>query len=192
MSLPETIFSKRFLAAVGAVLLFLGGLVSRYAPPVDQNADLGHGGAFESVNYVAAIGTSASPATLTTAYSGASSTPMTAMGLPNMTIAGTYTPRSYGSKALLLLERSIDNGATYQPYTVLEPRSTDVLVYTSGSSTTSGIPFIIPGTGGSTSGTAIGFSFDLSVVADFIRLSAKEMTTSTAGTISVRSVLTSN
>lgn len=191
MSLSE-IFSKRTFAAIGAVLLFLGGLVSRYALPADQGAELGHGGALESVNYVAAIGSASSPATLTTAYSGASSTPMTAMGLPNMTVAGTYTPRSHGSQMLLLLERSIDNGATYQPYNILEPRSTDVLVYTSGSSTTAGIPFIIPGTTGAASGTAIGFSFDLSVVADFIRLSAKEMTTSTAGTLSVRSVLTSN
>lgn len=180
-----------FVAALSIVAAVGGAFaVSRLTPAPTQ--DLGHGGPLESINYVAAIGSVTSPVTLTTSYAGASSTTILAMGLPNITIAGTYTPKSHGSQVLMLLERSVDNGVSFQPYTVLEPQSTQTLVHANGTGTTSGIPFVFPSTNTSASGTALGFSFDMSVVADYIRFSAREATTSTAGTFSLRTVFTSN
>lgn len=172
-----------------AIILFVGWF---FLTPKSEQA-LGHGGPFESINYATAIGSSASPATLTTAYAGASSTILLAEGLPNISIAGTYLPKSYGSRLYLLIERSIDKGVTYVPYVTLTPESTDVLVNTSGTSTTNGSPFVVPGNSNTAaSGTAIGFSFDVTLAADYIRLSAKESTTSTAGTLNAQALLTSN
>lgn len=182
---------KRTLAILSLVAVAIVGVFALRSPTEMQ---LGSGGPFESINYPAAIGTASSPSTLTTAYAGASSTVILARGLPNVTIAGSYTPRSHGSAAYLLLERSIDEGTTFKPYTVISPTANDIDVYTNGTSTTSGIPFLIPGTGigGATSGTAITFSFDLTAPADYIRVSAKEFTTSTAGTLNVQLQLSSN
>lgn len=192
----DTLFKRIFAVVFGALALITVGLMAFSRLPSQapvQDVQFGHGGPLESINYVAAIGSAASPATLTTSYNGASSTPILAVGLPNITIAGTYTPRSYGSQMFLLIERSIDNGATYQPYTVLEPRATDVLIYSNGTGTSAGIPFTFPSSQAfSASGTSIGFSFDISLVADYLRFSIKESTTSTAGRASLRSVLTNN
>lgn len=142
------------------------------------------------------IGTAASPATLTTSYSANSSTAtlFKTSGLSNIVVAGSYTPKSYGSVAYILVERSIDNGTTFYPYSTLTAESGDVLVNTSGSSTTGGTPFLVPGNNlfASTSGTAIGYSFDLSIAADYIRVSAKESTTSTAGTLNAQVMAVNN
>lgn len=129
-----------------------------------------------------AFGTADSFATMNQTYS--SSTALRALGLSNVVIAGNYIPKSYGSRLYLVLERSVDNGATYQNYGTLTPETGDVLVNTNGTSTTGGTPFVIPGNaiGSAASGTSIGFSYDLSIAADYIRIAAKEYSTSTSGT----------
>lgn len=136
----------------------------------------------QSARY-ALFGTLASPSTLTTSFTAAgsvSSTPRLVKNMPNIVVAGTYTPYSHGSVLQILVERSIDDGSTFEPYNLLEAESGAILVHTSS---TTGMPFIIPGDGMATSGTAQEFSFDLTLAADYIRISAREITTSTAGTV---------
>lgn len=179
--------------ALGAALLVLvganAGWFFRSSPDV---AALGSGGPFESDNYPNAIGSSASPSTLTSSYNGTSSTVILAGGHPNVVLGGTYTPKSFGSKMYLRLERSIDNGVSFLPYGVLSYGATSTAVYMNGASSTNGVPYIIPSGFDSASGTQYTFSFDLTLSADYIRLSAKEDTTSTAGTVNVKALLTSN
>lgn len=178
-------------AAIAAVLLgSVAFAVSRLRPA----STLGHGSPFSSTNYVNVIGSKASPKTLTTSYNDASSTVELTTGLPNIAVLGSYVPHSYGSNIYILIERSVDNGVTFFPYSTITPENTDTLVNTSGTSSTNGSPFIIPGNALSTaaSGTAIGFSFDLPIAADYLRFSVKENTTSTAGTVYIQTVLTSN
>jgi hypothetical protein len=182
--------SKVIIAALVPVVLAACAFFLRPSAPT---GDLGHGGSLTNAWYNA-IGTQSSPSTLSTSYNGASSSQILATGVPHLAIAGTYTPKAYGSGLFLRLERSLDNGNTWMPYNVISPGATGVLVYTSGSSTTSGAPFIVPGEGQgvATSGTALGFSFDLPIVADRIRIAAKEQTTSTAGTLNLQVMLQTN
>jgi hypothetical protein len=180
-------------AVVLCAILFLWKI---YQLP-SQPQQLGHGGPLESINYPAAIGTATVPISTSSTYTGAgsaSSSAILATGLPNLVLAGTYTPKSFGSNLLIQVQRSIDNGNTYEPYMTITPESGDVLVNSSGTSTTNGSPFIVPGNNlfRATSGTAIGFSFDLTLVADYIKILTKEQTTSTFGTINVQALLTSN
>lgn len=156
------------------ILLVVGGLYS-------QRDRFGAMNPTQNARYNI-LGTSASPITLTSAYTGAGSASTTARlmkSMPNVVVSGTYTPKSHGSVLQVLVERSIDDGVTYQPYNLLELNSNEVLVHTSG---TTGIPFRIPGSGTAASGTAMNFSFDLTMAGDYVKISAKETTTSTAGT----------
>ncbi len=184
-----TNLQKKILAVGVGILVGVVVILAFLYWPKNQ---LGHGGPFESINYQAF-----STSTLTGAYTGAgsvSSSIILAGGLPNIAIAGKYTPKSYGSIAEILVERSLDHGATFEPYVTISPESADTLVNTSGTGTTNGSPFLVPGNALylSASGTTIGYSFDLTLVADYIRVSAKEVTTSTAGTLNTQVLLTSN
>lgn len=184
---------KGLTAAIGVLFAALLGF---FGFSMASNPESGLGsGQLTQLSYPAAIGTATSPVTLaTTTYSNASSSVILAGGLPHLVLAGTYTPKSYGSVMYLKLERSIDNGTTFFPYDVISPGVSGTLVYNAGTSTTPGAPFVIPGEGIGTaaSGTAIGFSFDLPAVADYIRVSAKEYSTSTRGTVNVQVILQSN
>lgn len=158
------------------------------------NEVLGSGGAFEHT-YYDAIGTSASPSTLTAAFNSNSSTVVLAAGLNNVVLGGTYTPKTTNANAYIKVERSLDNGSTYLPYSVLQALPTQTLVYSDSFATTtsSAAPFTIPGDGTSTSGTAITFSFDLTLAADYLRVSIAEQNgTSTPGTAHLQILLNSN
>ena len=159
--------------------------------------ELGHGGPLETIAYPAAIGTAASPSTLTSVYNGASTTVQNISGLPNIVIAGTYLPKSYGSNILIQLERSLDDGATFFPYSTLTPDTTSTVINTTGASSTAGTPFVLPADVGevlytTVSGTAITFSWDLTLAAQWLRVKVKENTTSTFGTLNLQTYFTSN
>ena len=131
--------------------------------------------------------------TLSTSYTGGASVSTTgrlSKSLVNMVLAGFYQSNTTGARALLLVERSIDDGLTYQPYQTITPETADVLINTSGTGTSIGSPFVVPGTGASTSGTVIGFSADLTLAADYIRVSAKEVSSSTGSTVTTPGTLT--
>lgn len=182
---------KRLIGIGGAILLAILAVIGG-ANKVEETV-MGAGDAFQSQS-ISLIGTTSTPSTLTSAYGGTSSTAIRVRGYPNISLVGSYTPKSYGSAIYILLERSIDNGASFQPYSVLVPGTTQVPVYADGASSTSGIPFLIPGagTGSAASGTAIGFSFDVSLAADRMRVSVKESTTSTYGTLNLQGLVSSN
>lgn len=184
---------QRLIAGIVVAILAVLGIGYLWGEQQSSQV-LGHGGAFASINFNDAIGSSSSPRTLTNSYGGTSSTVLLTNGLPNISVGGRYTPKSQGSKLYILMERSLDNGSTFVPYGTLLASSTAVFVNTNGSSTTNGTPFILPAGNSdvSTSGTAIGFSFDLTLVGDYIRISAKEDTTSTAGTLYLNAIAESN
>lgn len=151
------------------------------------------------------IGTSAAvPATLTTSSLASTiSTVKNITELPNFVFGGVYTPKNYGSRIYILVERSIDKGVTYYPYSTITPETNDILINTSGTTTPAGVaiagsPFVIPGNaiGTAASGTPIYFSYDLTAAADYIRISAVEAVTSTdrntLGTLWLQSYFTSN
>lgn len=189
---------KALLACVG-ILFFIGlcALTLKGPDKTGEETVLGHGGPLEMIP-VLAIGSEASPVTVaTTTFSNASSSIITAGGLPNLAFVIGYTPASYGSRLALLLERSFD-GTNFYPYATITPESGDVLINSSGT-TTGGVtftspPFLIPGNalGTAVSGTRITTSFDLTLAAGWIRLSAREVSTSTRGTTNIGVYLTSN
>lgn len=188
--------SLNFKNAIGLVCLSLliGLSISlglNFLPPAVGQKTFGSVNLVSDRNYIDAIGTVAAPATLTSSY--VTSSAMKVAGLSNLVLAGSYTPKSYGSLLYLQIERSIDNGQTYHPYDVLGPATDRVNVYTNGFTTSSaGVPFQIPVTASSTSGTPMLFSFDNTMAADYVRISAKESTTSTAGTVYVQLLSTNH
>lgn len=187
------------------VLLFFGGYLllkpnkekieaaNYLVTEVAESEEFGSGSAFESI-YYNAIGTPTAASTLTQVFENTSSTVVMAKGLNNIVIAGEYTPTSEDSLLYIEVERSLDSGTTFLPYSVLQPFPTQTLVYSNGAATTGteAIPFTIPGGETSVSGTAIGFSFDLTMAADYLRVSLKESTTSTAGSAFIQLLLNSN
>lgn len=193
--IPALAISTAILAGVWFIVATIKSTTeSLKRQDTQQEQQLGHGGPLEMIPYPTAIGSVASPSTLaTTTYNNVSSTLINVGGLPNFAFNVGYTPKSYGSRLFVLIERSFD-GVNFYPYSTITPESNDVLVNTSGSSTTTGIPFVIPGNaiGTAASGTRITASFDLTVAASYIRVSAKESSTSTAGTANVEAYFTSN
>lgn len=129
------------------------------------------------------FGTPASPTLLTNNY--VSSTAIRSLGLSNIVVAGNYLSKSDQSRLYIQVESSVDNGATYQTYDTITPQSDSVLVNTSGTSTSNGAPFVIPGNNlsGHASGTNTGFSFNVSAAGDYMRVAVKESATSTSGTV---------
>lgn len=147
-------------------------------------------------NFIKPFGSSA--VTLTSGYTGAgaaSSTGNTVAGLHHYAFAGTYTPKSHNSVAQILVQKSLEPGCgTYYPVTILSDQDDDtdeMKLYTAGSSTVNGIPVTIPGTYSSASGTAISFTFDFVGSAECLKISARESTTSTAGTLYLETLMTS-
>lgn len=193
--MPELSYKTKIGLACTGFFVLLGLTIVFSASVVMKNRGEGFfGGGLTSPdrNYIDAFGTAASPYTLTNTY--VTSSRLKILGLANVAFAGTYTPRSYGSVSYILVERSIDNGQNYYPYATITPETGDVLLNTSGTSTTSGSPFIVPGNVLFTaaSGTAIPYSFDISLAADYVRVSTKEVTTSTAGTINIEVMSVNN
>lgn len=136
-----------------------------------------------------ALGSAASPVTLNTTFNSNSSTMMLSRSLSHVAFAGTYTPKTTNAVMYLKLERSLDSGVTFYPYSELQVTPTQVLVYSDSfaTSTSSAAPFLIPGDGTSTSGTDIGFSWDMEIAADFLRVSLAENNgTSTPGTANLQ------
>jgi len=178
---------KQLWGVVAIAVVLILGLLLGYRKHNGQLAFGTSGAGYSSVHYNQLVPTS----TLSNSYSAAgsvSSSRIAIDGYPNVVLSGTYTPASYGSIAYILIQRSVDGGATYKPYVTITPEQADVLINTSGSSTSNGTPFLVPGNGlfTSASGTNINFSLDLTMVADFIKVQVKENTTSTAGTMSMQ------
>ncbi|MFA6158984.1 MAG: hypothetical protein WC763_05195 [Candidatus Paceibacterota bacterium] len=132
--------------------------------------------------------------TLTNAFTGAGAVSTTGRlfrGFDSMVLAGTYLPNTTGSRVLILLERSIDEGVTYQPFQYSAAGVGSIFVETSATGSVIGTPIAIPQSVASTSGTSMTFSLDLNnTKADFYRFSAKEVSSSTGAILVTPGVLT--
>ena len=187
---------KNFSTALKVLAVILGISVFAFVA-VQQKRSSNEPLRLGTVNYISdrnfqdAIGSASSPSTLTSTYT--SSTPLRIPGLSNLVVAGTYTPKAFGSNLFIVLERSIDNGQTYYPYQVITPSTDRVSVWSNSFATSSqAVPFLIPGSGSSQTNVAIPFSFDTTLAADYVRLAVKESTTSTAGTVNVQFLSTNH
>lgn len=138
------------------------------------------------------IGTASTPVALTSAYTGGGSASGTTdtVNFPHQAYFISYTPRSYASHMDLLIEGAPDKACTrYYPMTVSENTSGATFVYVSG---TTGIPYSFPSGVTSASGTTYKTRISGEEIARCIKVSAKEVTTSTAGNLSVEGYFTSN
>lgn len=139
------------------------------------------------------IGTAATPATLTAAYTGNRQVHR-AKFMPNIHIDFTYTPKAAQTNrfASILLEVSNDDGTTWQPFTIRQNTTTTSLVYVDDADGDNGINFKIPGDGTSTGGATLSGSIDTNVIADKIRVSAQEDGSADFGTLHVRTTTSSS
>ncbi len=140
--------------------------------------------------YKDVIGVAATPVTLTASFADNRDVMVTKY-LPNVHLDVKYTPNAASTNAYvqILVEASNDEGTTWFPLSVKVTGTTEVDVFAdsaTGMGTASGVSFVIPGDKTSTGGTAVSASFDLTVVAEQLRISAKESVGSNFGTVYVR------
>lgn len=171
------------LAVIAAVILAVV-LIKREKP--DQ---ILKGQTYERVSYDA-IGTAAAATTTNSLYDGNSRTLLSG-GLENIHLDVQYTPASEDSVLFILLEGSNDDGDTFFPMGTKSVGTTDIKFYSEGASSTQGIPIVFPGDSTSVSGTLLTAMMDFDMVADHVRIRVKESTTSTKGTVYIRTTLTS-
>lgn len=192
--------SKIFTALTALILIVLAVYVllpaNRHSNAIGEQP-LGHGGPLEMIPYPSAIGSTAVPMTMsTTTFQGASTTALNVGGLPNMAFNVGYTPKAFGSRLLLQLERSFDiNCTNFYMWDTLTIGSDAVLVNTNGTSSSSGIPFVINNEGTYASGTRRTSSWDMSLAATCARISMRESVTGTSatpGTANLEAYFTSN
>uniref|UniRef100_A0A6M3XVQ0 Uncharacterized protein n=1 Tax=viral metagenome TaxID=1070528 RepID=A0A6M3XVQ0_9ZZZZ len=175
MDLLKKYWTVASVALLAVVVVAYGLAVKSDLP------SFGSGGPAESDSYLIF-----STSTLTSAYTGAgavSSTIIESKGKPNFLFVGTYVPKSHGSQLQIQVERSYDMGKTFYPYKTLTPSASSTMVNVLSS------PFLVDAT---TSGTAQSFSFDLTLLSEYIRISARESSTSTLGTITAGVTVASN
>lgn len=146
------------------------------------------GDTFERVSYDV-IGTASTPTTTNSLYAGNTKTLLSG-GLENLHLDLKYTPASQDSVLYVLVEGSNDGGTTYFPLGNKSIGTTDIKLYAEGTSSTIGMPIVFPGDSTSVSGTALLAGVDFDMVADHVKISAKESTTSTKGTAYIRATLT--
>lgn len=171
--------------SVVSFLTIVGAVVNVAVPRLQSSPIFGSVNGISDRNFIDAFGTASAPATLTQIY--ATSSAMRIQGLSNLVLAGTYLPKSHNSVLYLALERSVDYGQTYYSYQTLTPSTDRVSVWSNNFVTSSNaVPYVIPGSLIAASGTAITFSFDATAAGDYVRVAAKEYTTSTAGTFNVQ------
>lgn len=139
------------------------------------------------------IGTAAAAATLTAVYTGNRLADIHSKYMPNLHLDIQYTPAEGQTNryAYILVEASNDEGATYFPVAVKSAGTTEVDVFVEDTDGNAGEPLIIPGDKTSTGAVVYSGSVEMTVVADRLRISAKESGSANFGTIYVRATLKS-
>lgn len=175
---------------IGIILLIVLLGVGLFVYMKKDRPDKKIGGAtYDRVSYDI-MGTASSPTTTNSVYGGNIRT-LVSTGLENLHLDIKYTPASQDSVLYILVEGSNDGGTTFFPMTTKTNGTTDIKLYQEGVTSTAGIPITFPGDSTSVSGTAYLAGVDFDMVADHVRVSAKESTTSTKGTLYMRATLTS-
>ena len=148
------------------------------------------------------IGTEAAPVTLTTAFADTVGSTMLAKNFNKLALDVKYTPAAAGATYVQLIveysDEDIGHGtpSNWKQYVTSVSASTQIDVYgQSGLSmgTVSGTPIIIPTSGSAVAAQAITVHInpDTDLVAHWVRVRAKEVTTGAAGTLYVRMALQS-
>lgn len=185
---------KKIVASLGLAALVIGGVV--WYPTAKEFISKKVGGVGAVRSSYNAIGTASSLSSLTNAYSGASTT-LTVGYLENLHLDVKYRTAASGTNqyAMILVEASNDGGVTFFPFATKDVTSDEIDLYSVDlNGAALGIPVVFPGTKTSATGTTYSAGVDFDLVADTIRISAKQsqaVTTSTeAGTIHIRAVFT--
>ncbi|MFA6018480.1 MAG: hypothetical protein WC776_04865 [Patescibacteria group bacterium] len=144
------------------------------------------------------IGSPSSPVTLTAAFADNIGDTMLALYFRRVSLDVQYTPAVTGSYLQLILEYSNDDkmsaSPTFYPFATVVPATTQVDVYAQGGtqmSTASGTPIDIPTAATSTAAQVVTTHIapDTELLATWIRVRAKEITTGAFGTAFVRMTL---
>lgn len=139
------------------------------------------------------LGTATTPATLTASYSSNSSTILTGY-LENLHLDISYKTAASGTSGLLsiLVEGSNDGGTTFFPMATKNLTTSSIDLYIPSAV---GMAILFPQGVSMATGTTYKGGTDFDLVADYIRVSAKQaqsVTTSTeAGTVYIRTTVTS-
>jgi hypothetical protein len=144
----------------------------------------------EKVSYDS-LGTISSPVTLTASYGGNRIVHLSKY-MPNIHLDIEYIPLlgQTNRYVYILIEASNDDGTTWFPVSSRLISVDRIRVYDEDFDGNIGIPVIVPGDQTSTGGTKYYAFVDLEVVADKIRVSAKEDGAANFGTLYVRTTLT--
>ena len=139
------------------------------------------------------IGTASTAATLTTAYTGNRTSAIHAKYMPNLHLDIQYTPAEGQTNrfAYILIEASNDNGTTYFPIVAKSTGTTEIDLFIDDTDGNAGIPMIFPGDKTSTGAVVYRGAAEATVVAELLRISAKESGAGNFGTIYVRATLKS-
>lgn len=135
-----------------------------------------------------AIGSAATPSTLTASFAG-NSRVFSCRYQPNIHLDINYVPNVLSTDAFLLVEVDIsnDDGTTFFPISSQIGTTTNIAVYADGSPyMTTGIPIIMPGDQTSIGGTTYSGTVDLTTVASHIRIRCRESVSSNFGNVYVR------
>jgi len=169
---------KKILLAIGGFLIVLAG-----------GYGLGGGVGHEKVSYDI-FGTGSTSSTLTATFAGNQKV-IVSDRMENVHLDIRYIPREWDSLVFLNIEGSNDGGVNYYPVSYELAGSASSSLSNQGASSTVGIPYTFPTDASGASGTLHTFMVDLDIVADHIRFSVKESSTSTQyGDIKVRATLT--
>ena len=138
------------------------------------------------------IGTYDSPETLTAVFADNRAIHLSKF-LTNLHINGKYTPKAGETDRKLYIKIEVsEDREDWHPLAIRQNTTTESLAYVDGADGTFGIPMTVPGDKTSTGGTAIPFNFDLNVVAQWVRISAREDGASDFGTIYLETALNAN
>lgn len=146
------------------------------------------------------IGTQASPATLTAAFTGNTSSPILAKYLKNLHLDFGYTPATDNAYMLVIVEVSNDDLKSTPTYWyqigARSAATTEIDAFADGGtgmSTASGLPIVVPGDKSSTHAVKITHFEDFNIVANWVRVRVLEVLPSGTdfGTANIRATVAS-
>lgn len=176
---------KKVLGLLSGVLIT--ALLSIFIFSIYQNSHQKSGEGYgPRANIYQLIGTSSSPANLTTSYNANSSTIYTQYAQKLvLNIRSTFA--STTTWASILVEGSNDGGTTYYPVTNRTASTTEFGVFAEDPSGNVGIPFVFPGDKTVTATSTVYYgTFMLDIGYEMMRVSAKATTSTPTSTISIQ------
>lgn len=176
------------LGALAIAVVLMGGYFLATVKPSKEV-----GSAYSTKASYNLVGTStSSPASIIATSTYGNAKVMRTNYLPNTQFDVAYTPAWDDEYLSMLVEVSNDGCTTYFPLGVKNVGTTEIDVFTEDSSGNVGIPFIIPGDKTSVSTTQYLASFQLDALAECIRVSVKDNSVTSTGSVYIRGTVSSN